>query len=180
MKLKSLLFISLISLGVNAQITGTINKVTDKSVQGVETVYSDGKKVVETAYSDTREAVKYVTPKIESALAELGKTLKTGSGEVWKILVKQQKVYAWSYLCLLLLGIISWIHFYYRFERMNKSTDKYGEMSNSNVIITIACFVMSISLSFGIAVTFQAMLTGFINPEYSAMKTILEVAKNIK
>lgn len=180
MKLKLSMLILLITLGANAQLQGTVNKVTESSKEGIATVYNDSKEVVKTAYSDTKEAVKYVTPKVEEALKELGKTLKTTSGEVWKILVKQQKVWAWSYLCVLILTIAAWIHFYYRFERRTKELDQFGKIKDGNNVITIVCFILCLGLSFTTISTFQAMLTGFINPEYGAMKTIIEVAKNIK
>ncbi len=179
MKIKLLLSMFLLSLGMNAQLTGSVDKVVSKSSEGVTTVYNDGKEAVKTAYTDSKGIVKYVTPKVESALKELGKSLKTGSSEVWKILVRQQRVYAWSYLAILVLAIFSWSHSYYRFSRMKKDRCEYNKLKDSNVAITIFCFILSLSLSATVAMTFQSMLTGFLNPEYGAMKTIVEVAKNL-
>lgn len=153
----------------------SFDKVLNLSEDGIGTTYNDGKDAVKTVYKDVKE----FGPKIENALEALGKNLKTSSEQLWKILVKQQRVYSFYYLIIFIFSIISWFHFYYRFDRAQKDKNKHDKMKPSNLIMASVCLLLSLTLSIVTLVVFKDMLTGFINPEYGAIKTIVETARSL-
>lgn len=194
MMIISSLSYSQVPKGVNA------NKVIDNTSKAVEKVYSDGTNAVSTVYND----VKSLTPKVEAALKSIGTDLKVGTNAVWNILVKQQLVWSWCFLILTLTSITNWFLFY-KANIGPKSTeliditvkhyndDKYGDRKikdeslekkyiskNPMDAVMIIHLFICITLSIFSFINFQAMLTGFINPEFGAMKTIAEIASLIK
>lgn len=179
----------------------TITYVYNKTSNAIEKVYKDGTKVVEKVY----DAGVKVAPKIEKALESLGTSLKVGADKVWILLVRQQMVWSICFLLLTLASIANWIIWIrralskkglverpYTFKESKDrgysyetNTEKSGmefiDTNNSNLkwfiyVHLIICVVLS-SLSF---YHFTDMLTGFINPEFGAMKTIAEIASLIK
>lgn len=155
----------------------TAVKASKDAVGGVKGVYNDGKDAIGTIYTD----VKSLGPKVEGAINELAKGLKVGAESVWKILVKQQKVYAWCYLIGIIITITSWVNFWYRFKTYyHRYRAEDTGWSGAAIAITIICFIVSIGLSFMSSTHLEPMMTGFINPEWGAMMNIVEIAKNLK
>lgn len=156
--------------------TNTVNASKD-AVTGVKGVYNDGKDAIGTIYSD----VKSLGPKVESAINELAKGLKVGAESVWKILVKQQKVWSWCYLIGMIITIVSWINFWYRFKiYYHRYRFEDTSWSGAAILITIVTFVISCGLSVMSITHLEPMMTGFINPEWGAMMNIVEIAKTLK
>ena len=180
----------------------------------IETVYKDSKNGISTVYND----LKSTTPQIKNALESLSKELKTTTDSLWFILVKQQLVWSWCFLILIVSSLINWIMFYRFNFNPNLKYDKvkvvvqkhqnkdgasdddikkyphtYGKQfvnveEESFKLIptsTIPWFkyvhlAICITLSVFSFLHFSDMLTGFINPEFGALKTITEVVKNLK
>jgi hypothetical protein len=210
MKKLILLIVLAFSLSINAQNT----KDLDKSSKTIETVYNDSKKGISTVYND----LKSTTPQIKNALESLSKELKTTTDSLWRILVKQQLVWSWCFLILLISSIFNWILFYKRNLNNNLKYDKvkvvnqklfYGEgttkedsekypnsygakyknieeeelqlIPNSTIpYFKYLHLAICLTLSVFSFIHFSDMLTGFINPEFGALKTITEVVKNLK
>ena len=210
MKKLFLLFMICVSTFVNAQN----DKVSSQTSKSIETVYKDSKNGISTVYND----LKSTTPQIKSALESLSKELKTTTDSLWLILVKQQLVWSWCFLILIISSLINWIMFY-RFnfnpnlkydkvkvvvqKHQNKdgATDDdikrypnaYGkqfvnvEEEGFKLIPNSAIpwfkyvhLAICITLSVFSFLHFSDMLTGFINPEFGALKTITEVVQNLK
>jgi hypothetical protein len=172
---KILLFVAIMSMTLTFAQSKNVNKLLDNSEQGISTVYKDGTAVVKTVYKD----VKSLSPKIESALKSLATELKTTTNALWDILVRQQLV--WSIVILLgLIGtILSWIHFWYRFEIACKNN--WGGRNYVHYeLVCLMCAGMSIVGSVLVIIHFNDMLTGFINPEFGVLKTIVEIAIKLK
>ena len=182
-----------ISLFANAQS----EKVVEKTSKTIETVYSDSKYGIKTVYND----LKSTTPQIKNALEALSKELKTTTDSLWHILVKQQLVWSWCFLILFLGSIFNWFLFYKRnFKKLDddefvlgKQVKKTGYSSDpvitTDIIIKkdrIFSWFVYVHLTICITLSvfsfwhFSDMMTGFINPEFGALKTITEVVKNIK
>lgn len=182
-----------------------VNKVIDNTSNAIERVYADGTKVVNKAY----EASSVIAPKIESALKSLGTELKVGANGVWNILIKQQLVWSICFLILTLSSIISWFFFYRNnftflkegqyIKGIKKSpeyhTNNYGTNSikgyieeeilisnkvSSNPWFKYLHLIICLTLSTLSILNFSNMLTGFVNPEFGAMKTIATIASQIK
>jgi len=182
-----------ISLFANAQS----EKVVEKTSKTIETVYSDSKDGIKTVYND----LKSTTPQIKNALEALSKELKTTTDSLWHILIKQQLVWSLCFLILFLGSVFNWFLFYKRnFKKLDddefvlgKQVEKTGFSSDpvitTDIIIKkdriFSRFVyvhltICITLSVFSFLHFSDMMTGFINPEFGALKTITEVVKNIK
>jgi hypothetical protein len=163
----------------------------------IETVYKDSKDGISTVYKD----FKATTPQIKSALESLSKELKTTTESLWLILVKQQKVLSCCFLVLILSSLFNWFLFYKRNFTTLKDDEivigkkvKKGEYSYDSDIITdvilhkslISPWFVYVHLAICITLSvfsflhFSDMLTGFINPEFGALKTITEVVGNLK
>lgn len=155
----------------------TAVKASKDAVGGVKGIYNDGKDAIGTIYTD----VKSLGPKVEGAINELAKGLKVGAESVWKILVKQQKVWSWCYLIGMIITIVSWTNFWYRFKTYyHRYRAEDTGWSGAAITITTVCFIISIGLSFMSITHLEPMMTGFINPEWGAMMNIVEIAKTLK
>ena len=169
----------------------------------IETVYKDSKEGISTVYKD----LKSTTPQIKNALESLSKELKTTTDSLWLILVKQQLVWSWCFLILIFSSLFNWLLFYKRnfgnykdcdfHIGLEKSTEtineNYREKSvtetNTDILIPknkspewfiYIHLILCLTLSYFSFIHFSDMLTGFINPEFGALKTITEVVKNLK
>ncbi len=142
---------------------------------GTKTVYNDGKEVVTTVYNDAKS----LTPKIANGINEIAKGLKIGAESVWKILIRQQLVWSITILLSLIGTILSWIHFWYRFN-IACENDWGRSGSGHYELICIMCAVISISGSVLVVIHFNDMITGFLNPEYGAMRDIVLVALKLQ
>lgn len=149
----------------------TITYVYNKTSNAIERVYTDGTKVVEKTY----QVAQAVVPKLERALQSLGNTLKVGASEVWDILVKQQLVWALCILLCLLATLFSWWHFYYRVAEWRKNDHQEAYIS-----VCVITFIIAGAGTIVTAMNFQDMMTGFINPRFGALKTVVEIAQQIK
>lgn len=191
-----------------------VNAQTDKKTSAtIETVYKDSKQGITTVYND----LKSTTPQIKSALESLSKELKTTTDSLWLILVKQQKVWSWCFLVLILSSLFNWFLFYKRnftnlkYEKVEVSVQKLfnkeGASEHDSKNYPNTCgpafrtvreegfkivpestlpwfkyvhLAICITLSVFSFLHFSDMLTGFINPEFGALKTITEVVQNLK
>jgi hypothetical protein len=160
------LFIILItlftSLNSNAiSLDSTLKQTTDVITQ-LDTS-SNFKAIV----GNTQEAVKY-----------LAVGLKTTAENVWDILVKQQKVKSWTYFLLFLsvitfdILVVKLVKFLYT---LAKDSDSPGYW------LLIILFVgLSFTWTTYNSVNVYPMLTGWINPEFGALRDIVEIAQQFK
>lgn len=152
------------------------DKIANTASNAIFTVYSDSKSVVQQVYSDAKSTA----PKLEQAIKELANGLKVGAGQVWDIIVKQQLVWSWCILIVMLLTFGSWCHFWYRYNQCNIEMSKDTDNGNKMVFGCIITFVIAIVGTIITGFHFSDMITGFINPQYNAMKLIAELASQIK
>lgn len=139
--------------------SNSYDKTLEKASEATSTVYND---------------LKSMSPKVEQAVVNLSKELKTGVNNVWTILVKQQKVWAIGILLLLFVTIGSWFHFWYRMRIFWQAhdNDKYVFSCILTCLLALGGTILS-------SMHFIDMLTGFFNPEYGAMKQIANVASQL-
>lgn len=168
-KLKHLLplliwIISIIPLTIRAETKDTLNKTE--------------------VYNDVKSAINTTSPKIAEAIKTISKQLKVTSDKVWDILVKQQRVWSIGFLIGEILTIWCWCHFWYRVKDGQKENwgleNSRKNQDSSYAVSAWITFVLAAFFSVISLLNFNTMLTGFINPEYGAMKTIAEVAQSLK
>lgn len=163
MKSILIILITLFSFTVNANI---VTEVVDSTKSTIN-------KSVE--FVDTSSTFKTIYFDIKSGIAGLAAALKVTAEHVYTILVKQQVVN--SIICLILgiISIIFIINWFKKYKSDEKWDSDHGPTALGLVRITqiiIGFILLAISL-----VNIDVIITGFINPEYGAIKEILNFIK---
>jgi hypothetical protein len=151
---------------------GFLSKTTD----GVSTVYNDSKEGVSTLYND----VKSLAPDAKYAIKEIYDTLKNTSKYVWELLVRQQTVWAFGFLIGNLLFLWTLYRFWKSLDKVNNDRNETGETKFIHYIPLIYFGAASILLGILSVQHFEPMLTGFFNPEFGALRNLIELGKNLK
>lgn len=149
---------------------------SDTIYKDVKTLLKDDLKGIVAYTADKGEqGVKYLFNKADTVLNTAYSTITKGSIHTYQILKTQQLVKSFHHLFYFLLGIAMTFLIFYRTKIYLKenSTEESGWI----LIITVIGYV---ALTVFNAFNFNEMLTGFINPEYGALKEILELFKQIK
>lgn len=122
--------------------------------------------------------VKTLVTKIEGTLTALGKTLKIGAPKVWDILIKQQLVVGITgviYIVVNFIFILYWKRYY---NYVNDMDYGYGDVGQWPAVIVLGIVLAGTTVSNGMNVI--NIITAFLNPEFGAMKTIAEIASQIR
>jgi len=144
--------------------------------KGIEKVYNDGKESVKTLYGD----VKSLAPELKEGLASIAEGLKTTSEKAWDILVLQQQVWSWCFLFVTLSAIFLWWKFFKQYKLTSTDLTETGEIKTSNKILSFLLICLALVDSIIAGLHFEQMVTGFINPEFGALRTIIEFAINVQ
>jgi len=137
--------------------------------------------VANCAYAQKQDSVKLTKEKIYSdvkdALQGLGKALKVGAEHVYTVMVKQQVVNSFVWLVIGIIAIISFL-IAYKQIKLVVWTD-YGDITKGtyNLILGIGFTVLAVILSIGTLLSLDTIIMGFVNPEYGALKDILDFVK---
>lgn len=113
---------------------------------------------------------------VKSGISGLASGLKTTAEHVYVVLVKQQIVLSISYLILIIISLI----FIFNWFRAYKKDEEVWHDGNSptglGFLRTFQIMVFSVFLFISMT-HIDNIVTGFINPEYGAIKEILEIIK---
>jgi len=149
--------------------------------RAADTLTVDGKKYTavdtsklnwNTVYADTKEALKGI-----------GAALKVGSEHVYAIVVKQQVtesiIYLITDIILLLMAYIFWRLFLKDYRRFSIREDPWytDEIADHTttilyLLLGLVCIAGAIIVLLG---TLRSIVIGFTNPEYGALKDIMEM-----
>lgn len=190
--MKKFLFLALLATSFSFASTTEIvkenaDKIITESVKSLNTTYTDSKSGVATVYNDSKGAVstvyndlKSLAPDIKLALISIAEALKTTSEKVWDILVKQQLVFSISYLILFLSSLFLWFQFKKQYTHLQTDLDDDDNIKDKNIFLTFLLATLAIVDSIISGLHMVDMITGFVNPEYGALKNIIEVASTLK
>ena len=168
--MKKLIFIMLFALTASLGYSQDLN-LDVKDVQLVELSIPDS----------TAITINKVYEDMKSGLTGLAKAMKAPVEHVYGILVRQQIVQALSYcifpffsliLALLLASVVKkskWADSTYTSDE-NEYLNKYAGM-------TIALAIFLFVTIFGTFINFEDIVSGLVNPEYGAIKEIIEFVK---
>lgn len=137
---------------------------------------------------DTSSNFKLMYNDIKSTLATLATSLKVGAEHVYGVLIKQQIAISITNIFIYLLQIIILIIFIkigLKLYNNHKKEHPHNDLIESTVGFTsITIFILTSILSIIFMVfildSFSETITGFVNPEYGAIKEIIELAKSYK
>jgi hypothetical protein len=121
---------------------------------------------------DTSSNFKLIYNDFKSGIEAAASALKVGAEHVYIVLVKQQIVKSITHLVVILLTIL--------FGYLLYKALMYDKYEDDSVKIPIGFFGLCFML-FMITYCFvglQDMITGFVNPEYGAMKEIIHMASS--
>lgn len=166
----------LLSIIVIASITSKANVVkevmdsTSKIVKGaVQSAKETAKEI------DTSSVTKQIYSDVKQAVGAIASGLKVGAEHVYIILVKQQIVYSVNWLLFIVLGMI----FIFNWLKKYKSDEKWWTSYDPTFLGIMRVFQLiigAVMLIFGIF-HIDIIVTGFINPEYGAIKEIMDLIK---
>jgi len=160
-----------------ASVKETNKTFLGQTSNGVSTVYGDTKNGISTMYND----VKSVAPDAKAAMKEIYNVIKDVSVYSWNLLVKQQKIWSLCYLFCELLFFYSVYRFWQAYAKYSdKDLDESGVTKGKNIIPCIILGASSLVLGYFSFIHFEAMITGFFNPEFGALRQLVELGKTIK
>jgi len=148
----------------------------DTTSNGIGTVYGDTKNGVSTLYND----VKSLSPDAKSAIQEIYSEIKKISTYTWNLFVRQQWVWAWCYLLGELLFFYTVFRFWKAYDKYTSDVDNTGTTKNKNIFPFLILGAASLILGYFSFIHFEAMMTGFFNPEFGALRNIIDYSKILK
>lgn len=154
----------------------TAKELVEQSKPVVNTVYNDSKDLVKQLYEDS----KGLGLKLEEGLKYVAEGLKTTSIKAWDILVRQQLVWSFCYLFLTLLSMFSVYQFFKQYKTTFTNLDEDSDVKGSKIFLSVIFGLIALTSSVGSGLHFEQMITGFVNPEYGALKTLFEVISDFK
>lgn len=153
-----------------------VEQVYADSKNGVGQVYTDSKDGIKTLYTD----LKSLSPDIKLGINKIAEALKSISTNTWDILVRQQRVWSICFLFVTLSALFLWWKFFKQYEIMKTDVTSYGEIKTANIFLTIIILVLAVVDSAVSAANFESMMTGFLNPEFGALRTVIEFVVKLK
>lgn len=171
----ALLFSQLSFAGVGQRVSSVI----DSTKMVVSTVIDSTKASVKNGINviDTSSNFKTVYTDIKDGISALASGLKVGAEHVYMVLVKQQIVYAIVYLIVGLIAmilIINWINGY----KDTKQEWSDDENPTGLGLIKLIQIIVGIVLMGVFLAHIDNIVTGFVNPEYGAIETIIDIVKD--
>ena len=157
-------------------VTKVADSILSKSSKGVNVLYDDIKDGTSTIYTDIKNGA---YPEVKNGLNILAKELKTSVNNVWDIIVKQQIIYSIAYLILFITSLFLWFKFSKAFIICKSELDENGKSIPDNVLLCIVLGSLAVVNSIISGYHVVPMLTGFFNPEYGALETIIQTSKHI-
>jgi hypothetical protein len=155
---------SIDSLVTNAKQTAVAIK--DSAIQSVKEI-------------DTSSTFKVMYSDFKYGITALAASLKVGAEHVYEVLVKQQIVYSIIWTIVLIIGIVFISIWLYRYKDDKEEWEDRASVTGIGVFRTMQVFVGILLFIFGI-LHIDTIITGFINPEYGALKDVIDMVQKIK
>ena len=138
----------------------------------IDTVYSDIKDGISVVYQDAKVSTAILYPDIKQTISTIGQAIGVATEYVYTALVKKYVVIAAKELLIFIFSIVLIVFGYINYNEKTKNTH-----ITYRVIPAIFCLFLGFILCLN--VNYDAMLMGFINPEYEAINYILNYSKDL-
>lgn len=155
-----ILFINILTIKANTFTTA------------IDTVYSDIKDGISVVYQDAKVSTAVLYPDIKQTISTIGQAIGVATEYVYTALVKKYVVIAAKELLIFIFSIILIVFGYISYNKKTKNTH-----ITYRVIPAAVCLFLGFILCS--SVNYDAMLMGFINPEYEAINYILNYSKDL-
>jgi hypothetical protein len=170
-----LLIVSIFNISYQAKATSIDSLVTGAKQTAVAIKDSAIQSVKEI---DTSSTFKAMYSDFKYGITALAASLKVGAEHVYEVLVKQQIVYSIIWTIVLIIGIVFISIWLYRYKD-DKEEWTDGDPTALGVFRTMQVFLGILLFMIGI-MNIDTIITGFINPEYGALKDVIDMVQKIK
>ena len=168
-KMKKLILGALLLLSTNIYgQTSTVLAAIDSAKQAVK----DGVNSV-----DTSGNFKMIYTDIKTGISALASGLKVGAEHVYEVLVRQQLVNA---IVWLIVFVASVIFLRATIKYAIKVMEKEGMASEAEAAMVFFGNLLSVLMFIVALFHIDTIVTGFVNPEYGAIETIIDIVKQSK
>lgn len=156
---------------------------TENTVEQIKTTAKDATESLKQATSEINPTVVYFTEKLQ----ELAKSLKVPAEHVYGVLIKQQIAMAYLWLSLFFISIIcgaravisipksTWGDVSYYDSEDKASSYWKGHAWNKHATFIIVFGFLALCSFIPALCNIRNMFTGLFNPEYGALKEIMEL-----
>jgi hypothetical protein len=171
-----LLIISIFNISYQAKATSIDSLVTNAKQTAVAIKDSAIQSVKEI---DTSSTFKAMYTDFKYGITALAASLKVGAEHVYEVLVRQQVVYSIIWTIVLIIGIVFISIWLYRYKDDKEEWEDGASMTGICVFRSLQVFLGILLFIIGI-LNIDTIITGFINPEYGALKDVIEMVQKIK
>ena len=126
--------------------------------------------VVKAGSEQSQQLSRDIYMDVKSAIVSMTESLKVGADHVYGVLVKQQYINSW----ILVMGWLGWLLLVFTFIVCLKQNSKNGGDDDMWIALCIVSGILTVIIGIVCVVFFGDMITGFTNPEYNAIKEILD------
>lgn len=127
--------------------------------------------VAQVKQDSTKLTVKEVYNDAKQVIAQLAKALQIGTEHVYEVVVKQQLVHSITWLIIYLVGFTS---IYLSLKKTVNLVQEDDDWINLLIPLSIVALVFMVTFVW----TIDDVVTGFVNPEYGALRTIMNLIKS--
>ena len=164
-------------LAVGQTVSGVIDStksIVSNAIDSTKTAVQKGVGIV-----DTSSNFKMVYTDIKDGISALASGLRVGAEHVYMVLVKQQIVYAIVYLIVGLIAMILIINWINGYKDTNQKWEDDSDFTGLGVIKLIQIVIAGVMLGVFLF-HIDTIIMGFVNPEYGAIQTIIDIVKDNK
>lgn len=159
-------------------LVGTLAFSQSKVDSALGKLPDEVKSVTNTLTSDTAKLTfARVYGDVKAGIVGLASALKVGAEHVYKVIVKQQVVNAITYVVIILVLLILCLRFWSMHKTAVVKHGEYWEDYASAVVPLIGSIITGLIAIIMFIRTSNDIVMGLVNPEYGAMKDILEFVK---
>lgn len=127
--------------------------------------------VAQVKQDSTKLTVKEVYNDAKQVIAQLAKALQIGTEHVYEVVVKQQLVHSITWLIIYLVGFTS---IYLSLKKTFNLVQEDDDWINLLIPLCVVALVFMVTFVW----TIDDVVTGFVNPEYGALRTIMNLIKS--
>lgn len=148
-----------------------VSNALETSTNAISTVYNDMKSGITTVYDDVSGVTGPIYQEVKSAVIAIATGIGVGVEHVYVIIVKKYVVDGISELIkLIALLIVLIVGIVYLIKYINKNT-----IIDWRIILPVTMIMFSLLIM--PSIEFNEMLINLVNPEWNAIKYILDTAK---